>query len=472
MGSDYPRDLAGYGRTPPNADWPGGAFVAVQFVLNYEEGGENNILHGDAASEAFLSETIGATPWPGERNMNMESIYEYGSRAGFWRLHRLFSERKAAITVYAVAMAMKRNPEPIAAMQEAGWELASHGYKWIDYRNMPEAEERRHIAEAARLHEELTGEAPLGLYQGRVSGNTLRLTMEEPRFLYSADSYADELPYWVEGPHGPHLITPYTLDANDMRFAVAQGFNSGDQFFAYLRDSFDMLYAEGAAGAPKMLSIGLHSRLVGRPGRAAALARFVDYVQSHPKAWIARRDEIALHWVRRHAPPSLTPSRMTRPVFVAAFGDVVEHTPAIADAAHRAGLTAAADRAEGLHAALERQLAALGDEAKLALLRAHPDLAGRLAQTKQLTGDSTREQASAGLDQLTPSEFARFAGLNEAYQAKFGFPFIIAVKGLNRSDILASFERRASQGRDAEFREALAQVSKIVLLRLKDRLPG
>lgn len=297
----YPRDVSGYGRTVPDADWPAGARIAVQFVINYEEGGENSILHGDAASEAFLSETIGAVPWPGMRNLNMESVYEYGSRAGFWRLWRLFTSRAVPVTVYGVAMALKRNPDAVAAMIEADWEIASHGWRWIEYKDVPEEEERRHLAEAVRVHTETTGARPLGWYLGRCSSNTRRLVMEEGGFLYDSDSYADDLPYWVEGPGGPHLIIPYTLDANDMRFATAQGFNSGDQFYAYLRDAFDVLHAEGAE-KPRMMSIGLHCRLVGRPGRAAALARFLDYVLSHEDAWVCRRIDIARHWHARHRP--------------------------------------------------------------------------------------------------------------------------------------------------------------------------
>jgi putative urate catabolism protein len=297
---DYPRDLVGYGRTPPHPRWPNNAAIAVQFVVNYEEGGENCILHGDAASEAFLSEIVGTQPWPGQRHMNMESIYEFGSRAGFWRLWRLFTSRNIPVTVFAVATAMARNPEAVSAMKEAGWEIATHGLKWIDYKDFAKADERAHIREAVRIHTEVTGSRPLGIYQGRTSAHTLDITMEEGGFVYSADSYADELPYWVSGPNGPMLIVPYTLDANDMRFATAQGFNSGDQFFAYLKDSFDVLYAEGAAGTPKMMSVGLHCRLVGRPGRAAALARFLDYVGSHDRVWVARRIDIAWHWIATH----------------------------------------------------------------------------------------------------------------------------------------------------------------------------
>jgi putative urate catabolism protein len=298
--SHYPRDLIGYGRTPPEPRWPGGARIAVQFVVNYEEGGENNVLHGDAASEAFLSDVLGAQPWPGQRHMNVESMYEYGSRAGFWRLWRVFSERRVPVTVFGVASALARNPDAVAAMREAEWEIASHGLKWINYRDVPEAEERSHMAEAIRLHQESTGERPFGWYTGRTSANTLRLVLEEGGFLYSSDSYADDLPYWVRGPNGPHLIIPYTLDANDMRFINPQGFSSGEDFFNYLRDAFDVLYAEGEA-APKMMSIGLHCRLIGRPGRAAALLRFLDHIAAHDRVWTTTRLDIAHHWHREHA---------------------------------------------------------------------------------------------------------------------------------------------------------------------------
>jgi putative urate catabolism protein len=302
MNDTYPRDMVGYGRVPPDPKWPGGANVAVQFVVNYEEGGENNILHGDAASEAFLSEIVGAQPWPGMRHANMESIYEYGSRAGFWRLWRMFTGRKVPVTVYGVATALARNPEAVAAMKEADWEIASHGLKWIEYRDYAEADERRDLKEAIRIHTELTDARPLGIYTGRSSINTIRIAAEEGGFIYSSDAYADDLPYWIEGPRGPFLIIPYTLDANDMRFATPQGFNSGDQFFTYLKDSFDTLYAEGEAGSPKMMSVGLHCRLVGRPGRAAALARFIDYVAMKEKVWLPRRIDIAWHWHAHHTP--------------------------------------------------------------------------------------------------------------------------------------------------------------------------
>ncbi|MDQ0454405.1 allantoinase PuuE [Rhizobium paknamense] len=299
----YPRDLVGYGRSAPDPKWPGEARVAVQFVINYEEGGESCILDGDPASECLLSEIVGAQPWQGQRNLNMESIYEYGSRAGFWRLHRMFTGLNVPVTVYGVTLAMARNPEAVAAMNEAGWEIASHGYRWLEYKDFPEEIERQHILEAVRLHTQVAGERPYGMYQGKPSDNTLRLVMEEGGFLYSSDNYSDDLPFWVPDLQGkPFLIIPYTLETNDMRFATPQGFNSGDQFFTYLKDAFDTLYQEGLEGAPKMMSVGLHCRLVGRPGRAAALRRFLDYVLSHDKVWLPRRIDIARHWHAHHKP--------------------------------------------------------------------------------------------------------------------------------------------------------------------------
>ena len=301
---DSRRDFIGYGQNAPAADWPGGARIAVQFVVNYEEGGENCVLYGDSHSESFLSEIVGAQPFAGVRHMNMESIYEYGARAGFWRLQRLFSERQIPVTVFGVAMALARNPEAVAAMQAAEWEIASHGLRWIDYSFSDEETERAHIREAIAVHTQATRAAPQGWYIGRTSPNTRRLLLEAGEWLYDADSYADELPYWVRSGSRPHLIVPYTLDANDMRFATPQGFNCGDQFYTYLKDSFDVLYEEGAEQA-KMMSIGLHCRLVGRPGRAAALARFLDYVQSKDAVWLARRADIAHHWHKHHPPKDI-----------------------------------------------------------------------------------------------------------------------------------------------------------------------
>ena len=469
--TSYPRDLIGYADRPPHARWPGGARIAVQFVINYEEGGENCILHGDAASEAFLSEIIGAQPWPRQRHMNMESIYEYGSRAGFWRLHRLFTERKMPVTVFGVATAMQRNPAAVAAMQGAGWEIATHGLKWIEYKDFSAQDERAHIDEAVRIHSAMTGAHPAGMYQGRTSENTLRLTMEDGGFLYSADSYADDLPYWIEGLEAPFLIVPYTLDANDMRFATPQGFNSGDQFFTYLKDSFDVLHAEGET-APRMMSVGLHCRLAGRPGRAAALARFLDYIASHENVWIATREAIAVHWHRVNPPAGgHKPSVMSKAGFVAAFGDIFEHTPQIAARAHASGLNRSHDTASGLHTALAETMRAMREEEKRALILAHPDLAGRLALAKQLTDDSTREQSSAGLDRLTQDELTRFTQLNDSYKARFGFPFIKAVKGATKEEILGDFEKRLAHDADTEFAEALRQIERIALLRLRDRLP-
>jgi OHCU decarboxylase len=464
----YPRDLVGYGRNPPHPRWPDDARIAVQFVINYEEGGENNILHGDPASEAFLSEIVGAQAWPGQRHMNMESIYEYGSRAGFWRLWRMFTERALPVTVFGVATALQRNPAAVAGMKDAGWELASHGLKWIDYKDFSSDEERAHLNEAIRIHTEVTGERPLGWYTGRTSEHSLRLATEEGGFLYSADSYADELPYWVEGAAAAQLIVPYTLDANDMRFATPQGFNSGDQFFAYLRDSFDLLYAEGER-APKMMSVGLHCRLAGRAGRAAALARFLDHVQGHERVWVATRLDIARHWIRNHRPAGLVPSRMTRAVFVELFGTVAEHSPWLAESAH-AGLTPANDSAEGLHRAFAQALRAADRERKLLMIRAHPDLA-RPPDAGEMTPESQTEQGSAGLSVLPDSDRERFRSLNDAYRSKFGFPFIMAVKGRSPEQILAAFEERLQHEPEQEFERALAEIETIMLKRLTERLP-
>jgi allantoinase len=307
----YPRDLIGYGRNPPHAAWPGGARIALQFVLNYEEGGENSVLHGDPASETFLSEIVGAQAFS-MRHMSMESLYEYGSRAGLWRLLRLFEERKLPLTVFGVASAMQRNPDAVAAFLELGHEIACHGLRWISYQHMDEALERAHMEQAVAIFREMTGSAPLGWYTGRDSPNTRRLVVEHGGFAYDADYYGDDLPFWqqvdITGADGrpatrPHLIVPYTLDTNDMRFAAMQGFNSGTQFFDYLKDAFDVLYREGdpdGLDRPKMLSIGMHCRLLGRPARLAALARFLDYVCRHEKVWITRRIDIAEHWRKTH----------------------------------------------------------------------------------------------------------------------------------------------------------------------------
>jgi allantoinase len=286
--------------------WPNGARIALQFVLNHEEGAENCVLDGDPYSETFLSEIIGAAAFP-MRHMSMESIYEYGSRAGLWRVLRAFEQRRLPLTVFGVALALKRHPEAVAAYRELGHEIASHGLRWISYQQVDESTERAHLAQAVEILKDLTGEMPLGWYTGRDSPNTRRLVIEHGGFLYDSDSYADDLPYWVQLSghqlHAPHLVIPYALDSNDMRFAALQGFNAGSQFFDYLKDSFDTLYREGdPAGldAPKMLSVGLHARLCGRPGRIAALERFLDYVCRHERVWICRRIDIARHWIAAH----------------------------------------------------------------------------------------------------------------------------------------------------------------------------
>lgn len=469
----YPRNMHGYGANPPAANWPKKAKVAVQFVLNYEEGGENNVLHGDAASEAFLSEIVGAAQWPGQRHWNMESIYEYGARAGFWRLHRLFTSKKVPVTVYGVATALMRAPAQLKAMHEADWEIASHGLKWVEHKDMDKETERSQIAEAINLHTLATGASPTGWYTGRCSMNTVDLVSELKSVPYISDTYDDDLPYYRVHEGHPQLIIPYTLDANDMRFATPQGFNSGDQFFAYLKDSFDTLYAEGETGAAKMMSIGLHCRLIGRPGRAAALARFIDYIQSHDDVWIARRIDIANHWLEHHpyAAPALQPTAMDRAAFVETFGSIFEHSPWIAERAFDAELAPASDTAVGLHFALRTQFRAANDEERLGVLKAHPDLAGKLAAAKKLTAESTKEQANAGLDILSDEERATFTEMNTTYTKKFGFPFIIAVKDNTKASILAVFKTRIDNDRDTEFATACSQVERIAELRLMDLLP-
>lgn len=300
---NYPRDMKGYAGKPPHAQWPNNARVAVQFVLNFEEGGENHVLHGDSGSEQFLSDIIGAASFP-DRHMSMDSLYEYGSRAGFWRIHNEFQKRGLTMSIFGVAMALARNPEIVAAIKTADYDVVSHGWRWIHYQNLDEATERQHMHQAIEILEDLFGSKPLGWYTGRDSPNTRRLVAENGGFLYDSDYYGDDLPFWSEitcsdGSVKPHLVVPYTLDANDMRFATAQGFNTAEQFYTYLKDSFDVLYEEGET-APKMMSIGMHCRLLGRPGRFRALQRFLDYVQQHDDVWICRRQDIAEHWVKTH----------------------------------------------------------------------------------------------------------------------------------------------------------------------------
>ncbi len=464
----YPRDMTGYGRSVPDARWPNGAKIAVQIVLNYEEGGENNVLHGDAASEAFLSEITGAAPWPGQRHWNMETIYEYGSRAGFWRLHEMLKD--LPITVYGVATALARAPQQLAAMKQAGWEIASHGLKWIEHKDMDPEEERAQIQEAIRLHTEVVGAPPRGWYTGRCSMNTIELAAQEGDFAYIADSYSDDLPYWTQAGGKDQLIVPYTMDCNDMRFAIQAGFTNGDQFESYLKDSFDLLYSEGQAGAPKMLSIGLHCRLAGRPGRAMALKRAIEHMAGHDGVWFATREQIADHWAETHPPSqALRPSDMDKQAFVDAFGGIFEHSPWIAEGAHALELGPTHDNAAGVHNALARVFRTASEEQRLGVLNAHPDLAGKLAAAGRLTAESTAEQAGAGLDMLTDEERTTFTQLNETYTSKFGFPFIIAVKDNTKSSILEAFHRRIDNDRQTEFAEACRQVERIAELRLIEK---
>lgn len=464
----YPRNLIGYGPRIPDAQWPGGAKIAVQFVLNYEEGGENSVLHGDAASEAFLSDIAGAAPWPGQRHWNMESIYDYGARAGFWRLHRLFTGANIPVTIYGVATALARSPEQVEAMKTAGWEIASHGLKWVEHRDMPEDAERAAIAEAIRLHTEVVGERPRGWYTGRCSSNTVRLVAEEGGFDYISDTYDDDLPYWLPIGDRDQLIIPYTLEANDMRFATAPGYITGEQFFTYLKDAFDTLYAEDT---PKMLSIGLHCRLIGRPGKLAGLKRFIDYIQAHPAVWTPRRIDIANHWATTHPPQRKDrPSLLDRATFVAKFGGIFEHSAWIADRAFDLELGPAHDTPAGLHNALARIFRSATPEERLAVLRAHPDLAGKLAAAKRLTAESTAEQSSAGLDALTDQERTEFTQLNQDYTQKHGFPFIIAVRDHTKASILENFKRRVNNDTKTELQDACKQVERIARLRLEDML--
>ena len=462
----YPRDMHGYGATPPAANWPNGAKIAVQIVMNYEEGGENNILHGDAASEAFLSEIVGAAAWPGQRHWNMESIYEYGARAGFWRLHRLLEN--TPITVYGVATALARAPAQVRAMKEAGWEIASHGLKWIEYKDASADDEKADMDEAIRLHTEVVGEAPRGWYTGRCSCNTIQLAAENGSFKYVADSIADDVPYWMEFGEHDQLVVPYTMDANDMRFATPQGFNTGAHFFEYLKASFDVLYAEGG----RMMSIGLHCRLMGRPGRAQALQQFLEYANSHEDVWFATREQIADHWAAQNPHVRYArPSEMSRETFVTKFGSIFEHSPWIAQGAFELELGRTHDTAIGLHNALCRIFRSATEEQRLGVLTAHPDLAGKLAQAKSLTAESTSEQAAAGLDFLTEDETATFTKLNTEYVTKHGFPFIIAVRDHDKASILDAFNRRTKNDRDTEFKEACKQVERIADFRLMDILP-
>ena len=406
----YPRNMRGYGPQPPDAAWPGGAAIAVQFVLNYEEGGESCVLHGDEASEAFLSDIAGAAPWPGQRHWNMESLYEYGARAGFWRLHRLFDAAAIPVTVYGVATALARAPEQVEAMQAAGWEIASHGLKWIEHKDMTEAQERAHLAEAIRLHTEVVGARPRGWYTGRCSANTLQLVAEEGGFDYISDSYDDDLPYW-RALHGKaQLIIPYTLDANDMRFATAPGYVTGDQFFRYLKDSFDTLYAEGRAGRPKMMSVGLHCRLAGRPGRIAGLQRFIDYTRGFADVWYPRRIDIAAHWAAHH-PPVGGPrvSDLSNEALADILRGLIGDVPAVIARAVALERGPAHDCAAGLHSLICRALRQLSG-AELAQVADAMRAAGLLSGAPGAPESKTRRRVEAA---CRPRVDGFFAGADD-----------------------------------------------------------
>jgi putative urate catabolism protein len=351
----YSRNMRGYGQNPPDPQWPGCAKVAVQFVLNYEEGGENCVLHEDAASEAFLSDIPGAAPWSGQRHWNMESIYEYGARAGFWRLHRLFTGSDIPLTIYGVASALARSPEQVEAMLLAGWEIASHGLKWVEHKDLPEAQERAAIAEAIRLHTEVVGERPRGWYTGRCSINTVRLVAEEGGFDYVSDTYDDDLPYWLNVADRNQLIIPYTLEANDMRFATAPGYITGEQFFQYLKDAFDVLYAEGQNGTARMMSIGLHCRLIGRPGKLAGLKRFIDYIRGFDDVWCPRRIDIAEHWKAVYPPVrGSMVHTLSEEEFAGRFAEVFPGARWVAERAAKLEMGPAHDCLAGVHSLLCR----------------------------------------------------------------------------------------------------------------------
>ena len=463
----YPRNMRGYGANPPHANWPGGANVAVQFVLNYEEGGENCILHGDAASEAFLSEIPGAAQWPGLRHWNMESVYEYGARAGFWRLHRLFTDLDVPVTVYGVATALMRAPEQLRAMQQAGWEIASHGYKWVEHKDMPADEERAQIREAIHLHRLATGERPTGWYTGRCSVNTVDLVSEEGGFEYISDTYDDDLPYWRPHDDRPQLIIPYTLEANDMRFGTPNGFNSGDQFFSYLKDTFDYLYAEGEAGRPKMFSIGLHCRLVGRAGRIAALKRFIEYVQGHDKVWIARRIDIARHWAQEnpYVEPKLVPSELDEASFVRIFGECFRNGETLAKRAFDGELGPANDSPYGLFFALRTQFRVSSEAEKLAVLKGYTPLNPRI-EAARIVED---ERQAESLDAMTAHQKSRLLELLEAYSRRFGFDAIFVVRNYTTEQLLASLEQRILADQETELAVTYGEVEKLAEIQVEAR---
>ena len=424
-------------------------------------------MHGDAASEAFLSEIVGAVPWPGQRHWNMESIYEYGARAGFWRLHRMFTKAGIPITVYGVATALARAPEPVAAMQEAGWEIASHGLKWVEYKDISREQEEADLKEAIRIHTAVTGEPPRGWYLGRCSINTVELVAAQGGFAYISDAYNDDLPYWLEQDQGNQLIIPYTLDTNDMRFATAQGFNSGSQFFDYLKDTFDTLYAEGQEGQSKMMNIGLHCRLTGRPGRAAALQRFIDYIRRHEKVWYARRIDIARHWYIYHPPlpQVMDVYTMDRHTFVQTFGQVFGSNPWIAERTYDHELSPALRSLEGLYRALVFQFRTAAPAEREAVLRVPPDRGKK--STASASVDAVKS-ACGWFSSLMDKERIDFAEIHTMYREKFGYPLILAAQEGDKEVILDNCTKRLKNSPDEEFPIACAEVEKIAHLRLQE----
>lgn len=451
----YPRDLSGKFCQPDKIKWPNNEKIAVQFVLNYEEGGENCLLHGDLQSEGFLSEIVSAVPWPNQRHWNMESIYEYGARAGFWRIYELFAEHAIPLTVYAVATALARSPEQVHAMQAANWEIASHGYKWIEHKDLSPHEEEEQIKKAIDLHKSITGEAPKGWYTGRTSVNSVDLVCKQGSLDYISDSYADDLPYWYVYRDKPQLIIPYTLDANDMRFANVQGFNSGDQFFTYLKDSFDCLYREGKKGKPKMLSIGLHCRLIGRPGRIESLIKFLSYLQGFSDVWYPRRIDISDYWHANYPfDYSAWKGRVTalsEEAFIAKFSEVFENGRWVAEGAFKLELGPSHNTAIGLHNAFCRVFRSANDDQRKKLVEAHSGGFQKLPIYAKLRGQRDKDMARA---------------LDVQYAEKFGFKYILSETDAKNCDVLENLKDRLETDYKTEFEENCRQIEKIALIKL------
>ena len=448
----YPRDLSGKFCQPVQIKWPNNEKIAVQFVLNYEEGGENCLLHGDSQSEGFLSEIVSAVPWQNQRHWNMESIYEYGARAGFWRIYELFSEHAIPITVYAIATALARSPEQVHAMQSANWEIASHGYKWIEHKDLSPHEEEVQIKKAIELHKSVTGETPKGWYTGRSSINSVDLICKQGSLEYISDSYADDLPYWYVYRDKPQLIIPYTLDANDMRFASAQGFNSGDQFFTYLKDSFDSLYREGAKGKPKMLSIGLHCRLIGRPGRIESLFKFLSYIRGFSDVWYPRRIDISDYWHANY-PFDMTlwkrrATALSEQAFIEKFSAVFENGLWIAEDAFKLELGPSHNTAIGLHNAFCRIFRSASYEKRRKLVEQHSGGYKKPVIFEKLISEQDKELAGA---------------LDDEYTKKFGFKYTLSETDANNCDVLQNLKDRLATDYSTEFKQNCRQIEKIAL---------